>query len=43
MVTPAFVRSSCVILRFKDGKCVEHWGVSDDAGMMQQLGNSAAK
>jgi len=31
------------ILRFKDGKCVEHWGISDDAGVMQQLGNSAAK
>src|SRR3954462_14191283 len=31
------------IIRFKDGKCVEHWGISDDAGMMQQLGNPAAK
>ena len=31
------------ILRFKDGKCVEHWGMSDDAAMMQQLGEPAAK
>ncbi len=26
------------IIRFVDGKCVEHWGISDDAGMMTQLG-----
>lgn len=26
------------IVRFVDGKCAEHWGLSDDAGMMQQLG-----
>ena len=31
------------ILRFKDGKIVEHWGVSDDAGLMEQLGGSAGK
>jgi steroid delta-isomerase-like uncharacterized protein len=31
------------IIRFKDGKCVEHWGLSDDAGMMQQLGGAAGK
>ena len=26
------------ILRFKDGKAVEHWGVTDTMAMMQQLG-----
>lgn len=26
------------IMRFQDGKAVEHWGVRDDLGMMQQLG-----
>jgi steroid delta-isomerase-like uncharacterized protein len=26
------------IVRFTDGKCAEHWGLSDDAAMMQQLG-----
>jgi steroid delta-isomerase-like uncharacterized protein len=26
------------IVRFEDGKVVEHWGVSDVAGMMQQVG-----
>jgi predicted ester cyclase len=25
-------------VRFQDGKAVEHWGVRDDLGMMQQLG-----
>jgi predicted ester cyclase len=25
-------------VRFRDGKAVEHWGVSDDLGMMTQLG-----
>jgi steroid delta-isomerase-like uncharacterized protein len=25
-------------VRFRDGKAVEHWGVRDDVGMMQQLG-----
>ena len=25
-------------MRFQDGKAVEHWGVRDDLGMMQQLG-----
>ena len=24
--------------RFQDGKAVEHWGVRDDLGMMQQMG-----
>ncbi len=26
------------ILRFANGKCVEHWGISDQVGMMTQLG-----
>ena len=26
------------IVRIADGKAVEHWGNSDDLGMMQQLG-----
>ena len=26
------------IVRFADGKIVEHWGVEDNLGMMQQLG-----
>ncbi|MBM3214111.1 ester cyclase [Candidatus Poribacteria bacterium] len=26
------------LIRFKDGKAVEHWGNSDDLGMMRQLG-----
>ncbi len=26
------------IVRFADGKIVEHWGVTDQAGMMEQLG-----
>lgn len=25
-------------VKFKDGKAIEHWGVSDDMGMMAQLG-----
>ncbi len=25
-------------IKFRDGKAVEHWGVSDDMGMMTQLG-----
>ena len=25
-------------VRFRDGKAVEHWGVRDELGMMQQLG-----
>lgn len=30
------------ILRFKDGKAVEHWGNEDDMGMMRQLGAARA-
>ena len=26
------------IVRIVDGKAVEHWGLSDDMNMMQQLG-----
>jgi predicted ester cyclase len=26
------------IVRFRDGKAIEHWGVRDDLSMMQQLG-----
>ena len=26
------------IVRFADGKCVEHWGVTDNMGLMQQIG-----
>jgi predicted ester cyclase len=26
------------ISKFKDGKMVEHWGSSDELGMLQQLG-----
>ena len=26
------------IVRFKDGKVVEHWGVRDDMTLMRQLG-----
>jgi hypothetical protein len=27
-------------VRFRDGKAVEHWGMRDNASMMQQLGTS---
>ena len=26
------------IIRFRDGKCVEHWGVTDMMALMQQIG-----
>jgi steroid delta-isomerase-like uncharacterized protein len=26
------------IVRIADGKCVEHWGVTDNMGLMQQIG-----
>jgi predicted ester cyclase len=26
------------ILRFEDGKAVEHWGVREDMALMRQLG-----
>jgi predicted ester cyclase len=28
------------ICRFENGKIVEHWGVADRLGMMQQIGAS---
>jgi predicted ester cyclase len=26
------------IMRFADGMCIEHWGISDQVGLMTQLG-----
>jgi predicted ester cyclase len=26
------------IVRLEDGKAAEHWGVTDDLGLMQQIG-----
>jgi steroid delta-isomerase-like uncharacterized protein len=34
----SFVQDQIHILRFADGKAVEHWAVRDDLGMMRQLG-----
>jgi steroid delta-isomerase-like uncharacterized protein len=34
----SFSMQAIDIVRFKDGKAVEHWGNEDDLGMMQQLG-----
>ena len=34
----AFAMNAIDIVRFEGGKAVEHWGVSDVAGMMQQVG-----
>jgi steroid delta-isomerase-like uncharacterized protein len=31
------------LIRLENGKAVEHWGVADEAGMMQQLGASMPK
>ena len=31
------------ILRMKNGKAVEHWGVSDMTALMEQLGAAKAK
>ena len=31
-------QNSMHFVRFRDGKAIEHWGVRDDLGMMQQLG-----
>ena len=33
-----FSIGSMDILRVQDGKCIEHWGVQDTAGMMMQVG-----
>lgn len=44
MTLPATGRSIDIdamdVMRFRDGKVVEHWGVADRLGMMQQLGLS---
>jgi steroid delta-isomerase-like uncharacterized protein len=34
----AFTYDEIVIVRFKDGKIIEHWAEMDSMGMMQQLG-----
>ena len=34
----SFEASTIDILRFEGGKAAEHWGVTDQMGMMQQLG-----
>jgi predicted ester cyclase len=34
----AFTYDEMVIVRFKDGKIVEHWAVTDVLSMMQQIG-----
>jgi steroid delta-isomerase-like uncharacterized protein len=34
----AVEQSHMHFVRFRDGKAVEHWGVRDDMGMLQQLG-----
>lgn len=28
----------CDLIRVRDGLCTEHWGVQDNAGLLQQLG-----
>jgi steroid delta-isomerase-like uncharacterized protein len=33
-----FVQRQVHVMRFVDGKAVEHWGLRDDLGQMQQLG-----
>jgi predicted ester cyclase len=33
-----FTATAIDIVRFAGGKAVEHWGNSDDLGMLQQLG-----
>ena len=34
----AFAQDYIHIVRFRDGKAVEHWGVRDDLALMHQLG-----
>jgi len=34
----SFEIKSIDIVRFKDGKCAEHWGVTDNMALMQQIG-----
>jgi len=33
-----FEIKSIDIVRFEDGKCAEHWGVTDNMALMQQIG-----
>lgn len=33
-----FVQRQVHVMRFADGKAVEHWGLRDDLGQLQQLG-----
>lgn len=40
-IPPTNLAVSCAyvhILRFEDGKAIEHWAVRDDLGLMRQLG-----
>jgi steroid delta-isomerase-like uncharacterized protein len=34
----SFEIESIDIIRFEDGKCAEHWGVTDNMALMQQIG-----
>ena len=34
----SFEIKSIDIVRFEDGKCAEHWGVTDNMALMQQIG-----
>jgi steroid delta-isomerase-like uncharacterized protein len=34
----SFVQRQVHVMRFAEGKAIEHWGVRDDLGQMQQLG-----
>src|SRR5262245_51861618 len=34
----SFEIKSIDIIRFEDGKCAEHWGVTDNMALMQQIG-----
>lgn len=34
----SFEIHSIDIVRFEDGKCAEHWGVTDNLALMQQIG-----
>jgi predicted SnoaL-like aldol condensation-catalyzing enzyme len=31
------------VIRFSDGRAVEHWGVADRLGMVQQVGRPGAE
>jgi predicted ester cyclase len=34
----SFEIQSIDIIRLEDGKCAEHWGVTDKVALMQQIG-----